>query len=368
MAKKKISSTLLVLIIIFTFFTKNKDTVPIEDLSIPALSILNTSIESKETFYTADSVTYNYKPQSVVEKIKPRRKSVTPGESRHLYDLQSRGVILPGMQKVILFGEDICSNGLDTTFSMLFASKSYNDLSYCGVLTMDSIQFLETKIPGNDNLTDYVEGLIKTCHYDNFFKDRFKLKDMYYNLANEGYNLILPHISLKESFPIIDGVVLFKKNYLCNIVPLQETRILNLLRESNVSGNVSLKESEQSVDCIVDSKRLVKYEKKDDKYYFTINLKLNGDIYQNTLYDNLSENNDLILELENKLENKVLTECNFFIHKMQTEYNIDALNLGRYIIANEGINKNIDWDTLVCNAEIKVNVDFKIRSFGRGEF
>ncbi len=53
---------------------------------------------------------------------------------------------------------------------------------------------------------------------------------------------------------------------------------------------------------------------------------------------------------------------------MKYEYKIDCLELGRVAAAKYGREKNNNWDDIVCNSEIKVNVMAKIDRMGRGDY
>lgn len=53
---------------------------------------------------------------------------------------------------------------------------------------------------------------------------------------------------------------------------------------------------------------------------------------------------------------------------MQNEYKIDCLELGREAAAKYGRGENIDWDEVVCNSKIQVNVNVKLTGIGRGDY
>ena len=69
-----------------------------------------------------------------------------------------------------------------------------------------------------------------------------------------------------------------------------------------------------------------------------------------------------------ELEEETKKRCNEFIYKMQNEYKVDCLELGRDAAATFGRNPETDWDNIVCNADIIVNVKVKVDNLGRGQF
>lgn len=371
MKTKKVFIVPLFFLSVYVFLLYKNVSIPIESISIPSISVIDTKNVSNELYYIIDTLTYNYKQNSTIKKVNPSVDAITPGEARHNYNLKSKGYLFPGLQKVLLFGENICYSGIDTFITMVFSTSTYNDTSQCAVITIPGKTFLDVNLPGNDDIAEFTEGLLKNCKYDNFFSDNYKLMDVYYYLANEGYNLCLPHIRIEDSQPSIDGMVIFKKDKIAKLLDLNESKIMNLLRESDVVGNIYLKDSNTEIlDCTLLSKRKVYCDKIDDKYFFTIKLSARGEVYSNSIYDKLSEDQASIDEVERRIEEKLIAKCNGFIHQMQNNYKVDCLNLGKHILAKEGFNKddNIDYNELVCNSEIKVVVDLLIETFGRGDF
>jgi hypothetical protein len=63
--------------------------------------------------------------------------------------------------------------------------------------------------------------------------------------------------------------------------------------------------------------------------------------------------------------------CMDFIGKMQSQYKIDVLELGRVAAANFGRGTGTDWNEVICNVDltnIKVNVNVKVDNMGRGDY
>ena len=53
---------------------------------------------------------------------------------------------------------------------------------------------------------------------------------------------------------------------------------------------------------------------------------------------------------------------------MQHEYKVDCLELDREAAAAFGRNPKTDWDNIVCNSDIIVNVKVKVDNLRRGQF
>ena len=61
-------------------------------------------------------------------------------------------------------------------------------------------------------------------------------------------------------------------------------------------------------------------------------------------------------------------QCADFIKIMKSDYKIDCIGLGRSAAAKYGRQKKVDWNEVVCSADIKVNVKVKVDLQGRGDY
>ncbi|WP_406541043.1 Ger(x)C family spore germination C-terminal domain-containing protein [Clostridium ljungdahlii] len=69
---------------------------------------------------------------------------------------------------------------------------------------------------------------------------------------------------------------------------VKEAKIINLLKENNVKGILTLQQnSKKYIDFYATSRRKVKCYRENGNYKFIINLDLKGDIISNELYKNM---------------------------------------------------------------------------------
>ena len=68
------------------------------------------------------------------------------------------------------------------------------------------------------------------------------------------------------------------------------------------------------------------------------------------------------------MSNKIEFMCNDFINRMKNQYKSDLLELGVVAAAKYGRNTNTDWDKVIRESEIKVNVNVNVDKFGRGDY
>ncbi|MEW8955013.1 Ger(x)C family spore germination C-terminal domain-containing protein [Clostridium sp.] len=370
LSNRKIVTILIVSIAIYTFLVYKKSNVPIEDLTIPSISVLDIEKQGNEEVFLIENSTYSYKKNEPKRKLNPTSSGVTLGIARANYDLTSKGTILPGLQKAILFGENLSESGLNKSMDLFFSTRSYTDLCRCAITRIPGKDLLALDLSGDIDIADFIEGLLKPSFYGTFRSENYRLIDIYAYLSSEGRNLVLPYIDIKNGSPAISGLALFKGDKLTTYLDDEDSKVMNILRENSLKGIISIKESnDKSMDCNVTTYRKVDCTKDSDgKFYFTINITMVGEVSLNTMYENLSNSPEKIKEAQNKLEDKFKKQCYAFIEDMQTKYKVDCLELGRYVIAKEGRGKNIDWDHIVCNSKIDVNVEIILESFGRGDF
>jgi spore germination protein len=165
---------------------------------------------------------------------------------------------------------------------------------------------------------------------------------------------------------------LFNKDKMLMKLGMKETKPLNLLRENNVRGNLSIQKSpNEYIDFYCTSKRKVKCKKINNKYNFTIDLSILGNVVTNNLYPNMNNDSKVKEKFEEDMGAATEKMCMDFIGKMQSEYKIDVLELGRVAAAKFGRGTGTNWNEVICNVDltnIKVNVKVKVDNMGRGDY
>lgn len=276
---------------------------------------------------------------------------------------------LLGLEKVYVISEEYAEYGIDDIIDGFFRNAEIRDSSFLCVCKGKAEDILKIQVEGYPSAGDFIEGLIKYSRELNFFPDNYKLIDAYVRIGAEGRNLVIPYIEIEENTIKISGLALFKKNKMVAIVPMNEVKIHNLLRESNVMGLLTLEESPQKyLNFFGKSKRKVKCYKEGDKYKFIINLKMTGDIINNQYAPTLVKNLDKKEEIEGLLKENLEKEANRFVKKLQTEHKVDCLELGRIAAAKYGRGTGVDWNEVFLNSDVEVNVNIKINRYGRGDY
>lgn len=370
MSAKKFSFILITCILLYAFFLYGNTYVPIESLGIP--SMVGADIKkgpNGNVEYEFQSSIYNYGNNKLNKDLILESTSGTIGKARGSRQLQEPAKYISGLEKVIVCSDAFSAYGLSNLIEILFSTETVTDTTMFAVCKGKTIDIVKFQIEGYSNPGDYLEGLLKGLEAHNFFSHNYKLMDIYMRLDSEGRNLVLPYIEIKDDKLQVTGMAIFKKDKLERVLDIEETRIMNLLRENNVFGNLSLNQSsDKYIDFYAKSSRKVKCSKEDDKYVFDIQINLSGNLVSNSMYDKLASTPGKIKEFEEAMSKSVEESCKEFLNKMQNEYKIDTLELGRVAAAKYGREKDVDWDKIVSNSTINVSVKTKINRFGRGDF
>jgi len=371
--KKKNIIISLFSIVIYIYLSSGITYVPVEELGIIAgmgLDINNTSSEAVE--YSVPLSVYNYTEGSLTYNLVQNGKATTIGKAQENRQLMFNKKFIIGLEKVVVLGEALASYSILPRLDIFFTSPNVNDTAFTIVCKGKSEDLLNLSIKGYPTSSDYIEGMLSHATDLNFFSDNYSVMDIYVRVDAEGRNLVLPYIEVEDNKPVITGLALFKKDKMLMKLGMKETKPLNLLREDKVQGNLSIqKTSTEYIDFYCTSKRKVKCIKINGKYNFTIDLSIIGNVISNSLYENMNGDSKVKEKFEKDMAKATEKMCMDFIGKMQSDYKIDVLDLGRVAAATYGRGTKTDWNEVVCNVDltdIKVNVKVKVDTMGRGDY
>ena len=297
--------------------------------------------------------------------IKSKANSI--GQASEERQLNSSKPIIVGTEKIAIISEESAGYGILNIINMLFSNATTNDREIFLVCKGKAEDILAFKVKGYPSSADYMVGMIKNAANYNFLSNNYTLMNIYVALNSEGENLVLPYLEIKDRNINFTGMALFKGNKMAYVLPMEESKIMNMIRVEKGKGILSLKEGADkyiNYDAMV--KKKVKCSKRKEKYEFVIDLDFQGDIINNTLYKDMKKENEK--EFEELMEKKIEEMCNGFLDKIKNVYKVDCLNLGMYAAAKYGRETWVNWDEIVSNSDIKVNVNVKIDKFGIGQY
>jgi len=314
-----------------------------------------------------NSVVYqeNGENVSTVRIGKANTIALTRGERQRKSDRK----FFLGTERVYLIDEVVAKFGVNNPIETLFKNPMVNDEGYWVICKGKSEDYLKYKIPGYDTPVDYIIGMVRNASSYNFFEKNYRIKDVYIMVGSEGRSLALPYIELKEKGFQITGSAIFNKDKLAAILDIEDSKTMNILRSDKSKGMLTIQGNENDfISYYTKCKRKVKCTKEEGKLKFVIDLKFNGDVVNNVMYKKLSSKVEVKEKFEKDMAKKVEDRCNEFIDKMKNQYKADCLELGRIAAAKYGRDTGVDWDEVICNSDIKVNVEVKVEKVGRGEY
>ncbi len=371
MFNKKNLFIIVLTIALFIYFQSGINYVSVEELSVPSGIGLDIEYDSSGKIrYITSTLTYNFKTAPQVSTMNFPASASTIAETRQTRQPKLDKKFILGLERIIITSEKGAKFGVEPWINILFANPNVSDTGYFVVSKERAMDILAVKIPGYPGSADYIEGMIRHSTEFNFFTDKYKLIDIYISIAGEGKNVVVPYIEIQNNNLRITGMAVFKKDKFVRKLDLSEARTMNLLRENKVRGMLNIQKGpKEFVEFNATSKRKVKCKKTGkDKYSFTIDLSIKGNIVSNLIYDDIYDDPKVAKKFEAAMNKEVEKMCNEFIEKMQKEYKQDLLQLGSIAAAKYGRNKGTDWDEVVSNSKIKVNVETKLDVQSRGDY
>lgn len=383
MEKKKIAWLSIALILLFMYGQKTADT-SLQNIDILggfgydiikstkgnvekifSYSVYNfkSYISTREGMFTSENP--SDKAKRGAESTVVIGKGMDLGEIRQNRQLTLNKNIVPGVHKITIYSEDKARDGIDDIINLEFTNSKVNDRSTAVVCKGKAEDMLRINIPGYQSSSDYIEGVIVNSTSYNFLAKEYNLLDIYLKLDTEGRNLVMPYVETKDKIVELSGMAVFKGEKMAYVLPMNEARIMNMMRENNVKGILTIQDNSKkyiNYDTVV--KRKIKCNKVNEKYNFEVNLSFNGDIIENTMFKDINEKEQK--QISKLMENKIEEECNRFISNMQNKYKMDFLDLGIYAVAKYGRDTGVDWNEVVSNSDITVKVKVKVDKFGMG--
>lgn len=362
---------ILIGIFAYVFIILGQERIPIEELE--TITGIGYDIERKGEDiieYSIPISTNIYKPSGMLVSLVFKEKGQNLGEVIQKRQEKMSKKFVQGQERVVLVSEAYARYGLKTLVEDRFKNTETNDMAYIAVCKGKVEDYLKYKVKGYSSSSEYVNGLVEASSNLNFFSDNYKVIDAYVRIGAEGRSLVLPYIEITEEGIVITGTAIFKEDKMVAIADMNNSRILSLLKNDKVKGTMSL---QKAPEVYIDfdgktGKRKVRCYKQGDKYSFNIDLIFTGAVITNEMYVDMIKDISKKKEFEKDMAKSIEKQCDDFIKIMKNDYKIDCITLGREAAAKYGRQKKIDWNEVVCSADIKVNVKVKVDLQGRGDY
>lgn len=367
---KKIIIFVLCFVLIIFFSMGLKGEQPVEELEIVTGVGNDIEIESShrilyDVIFSTSKFTGNGKRENMLEEGKAYTLARTRDDRQRRTDKQN----ILGFEKIFLISDGNAHYGVKNIIDILYNNPNINDSAYAAICKGKTKDMLAAKIDGYTSSADFIYGLLRNLRYYNFFKEEYKIVDLFFIVDSEGRNLSLPYIESTPEGIQVTGLAIFKGDKMVGKLDMQDTRMLNLLKEDFAKGTLTAQYGrDEYVNFYANTKRKVHCDKKEGKYIFTIGLDISGDITTNTTKMKLTTENKDIKKFEKDLADQTKEKCYKFIGDMQKKYEVDCLDLGKYGAAKYGRHTGIDWNKAVSDSKIIVNIKVNVQKMGRGSY
>lgn len=357
----------IILIFIISFIGSEGDV--IENLEIPVGAGVDFNAASKDKCYSVPLSIYLFEDDGSIKANILTGKGNNLGETRENRQLKSSKRFILGLNRIFLFDENVSRYGLNSTIDILINNSDINDRSLCAVCKGKTDDIFKYKTPGYPSSAEFIVGMIKSLKQFNFFPMQYSITDMIVRVDAEGRCLLLPYIELTNQGIKTTGLAIFKRDKMIAKTDIKEARIINILKENNVKGVLTIEKSpKEYINFYATSKRKVKFYKNGDKYHFIINLNITGSIINNQLYKKIDEDPAVLKKFEEDMKASVEKDCNSSINKIMQKYRIDVLDLGRIVASKYGRGTGTDWNEVISSSDIQVIAKVKVDTEGRGNY
>lgn len=314
------------------------------------------------------------------------------GRGHTIFDLvENRMTKMPsrfylGTELISIISEERAKFGIEDIIDSILRDPKTGLKALVAVNKGRSIDYFNGNNHSEGTNSEILYNVIRLAHLSNFFAKEVSIDNSIRIYFQEGRKLCLPYLELINNKPQITGLALFSGDKMVHKLTIRETKLLNLLRNSNGQGYLYLSANEdieffeiESFDDYADilssnpikyldfngkSKRKVKVSKVGEQLKYDITVDISGFILINTLIkQNLDKNTiNLVEKVFTKKLEKLLTDE---VRKVQKEYREDFLDITKYAVAKYGRQNKCSSNEYFQNAIINVKVNFTIDSVGR---
>ncbi|WP_406542498.1 Ger(x)C family spore germination protein [Clostridium ljungdahlii] len=365
---------LIILIFVISFMGTKGELV--ENLQIPVGVGCDIKKTSSYTTYIVPILMHSFESGNKVVSNVLTGEGSTVGKTRENRQLKSSKKFLLGINRIYIFSEEASKNGIKNFIDIILNNANTNDRAFSVVCKGKVEDIFNYNVKGYASSAEYIYEMVKNLNQFNFFPSQYTIMDIMVRIDAEGRNTLLPYVEIagdenggEGTLIKTTGVAIFNKDKMIAKTNVKEAKIINLLKENNVKGILTLQQnSKKYIDFYATSKRKVKCYRENGNYKFIINLDLKGDIISNELYKNMYKSPKDIQEFEQNTEKLVVEMCNRTISQIKNKYKVDILDIGRVAAAKYGRETGTDWNEVISKSDIQVNVKVKVDTQGRGEY
>ncbi|KRQ87910.1 Spore germination protein A3 precursor [Caloramator mitchellensis] len=353
----------LLLIIIPFLFTGCYDRAPIERTSI-TVGIGQDLADNETLSASFEFLVFQQGDLTSKEVITTTGKSIFEMYNKRLLITKRRH--LPGTIRLLIISEKRAKFGIEDIIDVFLRDQERELNTTVVVSKQKTEEILNLKSKDATTMSEEIEDLARSSFEANFTQRDTNIKDFFNMYFQDGRRIMIPYIEKYKDTVKISGIAVFEKDKMLLVIPEEDAKYVNLLRNDNSKGYLSFpKETSKSFDLFCSSRRKVKVDIEDDKVNYTIHVLIYASIKEENSdeFDELSK--EQVEELQTKYSNKLKEQLEEVIKKYQSNYGIDIYDLQKYALAKLGKDKADEVEKQFQNSNINVEVKIKFLSTGR---
>lgn len=322
-------------------------------------------------YYYSVSPIFNEDASKKVEAHEVKAASIR--NARNFFDASSIGLLTTAKLQQVLIGKELLESHdvfplLDVLYRDVTSASNANVLMVDGPVK-DVIMFGAKDKP---RLPIYLGQLIDTTAVRNLIS-RSTLLDFQWTVMEKTITPYIGVVSKEKNQLNIKGTALLnQQGKVVTILTLQETTLMHMLQRLHkglFSLTLSLKETKNKAESKIISAtfervtRKVNLIKKNDKFYYTIHLKMDANLNESV---NLLPEQNTMKAIEKFLEKAVKKEAEKVIKKIQ-QHKVDPMGLGDYVRAyyyQDWKRVESDWGSALATSQIVVEPEIKVNFNG----
>lgn len=266
-----------------------------------------------------------------------------------------------GETRAVIFGSECVKDEIASYLSRIDNLYDYRKTLIIVVSRESAKEILSQPANRNIGTGFYIENNIKILT-KNSSAIYTNLKDIVPYKRIEGTGFFLPYIGIEKGTIRYLGVAVMKNYKMVDIIKITDMDglILLLNKKPVLQENLSIEDNKnRAIFKVYVKNRKIKTDYKNNMPVINIDFDIDASLQY--LYFLHPINDDMEMELQNEISEKVKNDILKVINKSQNEFACDVFDFAKYFRAqNPKIFKAINWKDKYIKAAINVNVKTKI--------
>lgn len=316
--------------------------------------------------YRDTSETFTFKGEKVVEP------EVLSGDSNSIYSIQDElqskysKKWIAGSEIVYLIGEERGKYGIEDIIEGVTRDTERRRSALIAISKQPAESVFKLKPKTYSTISEDLHGILEFALQHNFFAKEVGIRDFLKMNYQEGRKIAIPYIEIVNNRIQVTGLALFKGDKMVKVAGRQEATLINLFRNNNSYGFISVyfPERNKYYSALLRNKVKIKVAKENERLKYDVLINLDGGLKLDTVDEKL-ESKSKIKNVEQIFSEKIRKDLIGEAIKMQKQYGTDWLDLGQYAVAKYGRESKYGSDKVFKDSKIDIHVNVNINSVGQ---